>query len=73
MGGRYSIELFREGGEGAGMERVLCRYENLSIASALFKEKINEYPERLVMLCDNTRVLSRSDRPDASMNRSAPL
>ncbi len=37
---RYSINLFCEGGEGAGIERVLDHYLNLSIARAVFKSKI---------------------------------
>jgi len=46
MVGKYSIELFREGGEGAGVEQVLNRYDNLSIARAVFKAKIEEYSGR---------------------------
>jgi hypothetical protein len=45
----YSIELFREG-EGAGVEQVLDQYLNLTIARAVFKAKIKEFPGRLIML-----------------------
>ncbi len=62
---RYSINLFCEGGEGAGIEQVLDQYLNLTIARAVFKAKIKEYPGRLIMLCDqDAKVLARSDRPE---------
>ncbi len=63
-GWQYSIELFREGGEGAGVETVLSRYQSLPVARAQFKATIQEHPERLVMLRDRARVLARSDRSD---------
>ena len=60
---RYSINLFCEGGEGAGIEQVLDQYLNLIIARAVFKAKIKEYLGRLIMLCDqDAKVLARSDR-----------
>lgn len=62
--GKYSIELFREGGEGAGVCQVLDEYLNLTIAREVFKAKIKEYPGRLIMLCDHAQVLARSDRPE---------
>jgi hypothetical protein len=62
---RYSINLFCEGGEGAGIERMLDQYLNLAIARAVFKTKIKEYPGRLIMLCDQeAKVLARSDRSE---------
>jgi hypothetical protein len=65
---RYSINLFCEGGEGAGIERVLDQYLNLSIARAVFKAKIKEYPGRLIMLCNHeAEVLARSDRPETTI------
>jgi hypothetical protein len=64
MEGKYSIELFREGGEGAGVDQVLARYENLTIARAWLRANIRKYPGRLVMLSDRARVLARSDRPE---------
>jgi len=63
MDSRYSINLFFEGGEGAGIERMLDQYLNLTIARAVFKAKIKEYLGRLIMLCDqDAKVLARSDR-----------
>jgi hypothetical protein len=56
MEGKYSVELFREGGEGAGIERVLARHDNLHVARALYKAAVS--------VCDRPRVLARSDRPD---------
>ena len=62
--GKYSIELFREGGEGAGIEAVLVRHDNLAVSRALYKGAVLSHPNRLVMLCDRARVLARSDRPE---------
>ena len=64
MEGKYSIELFREGGEGAGIESILVRHDSLSVARALYKAAVLNHPDRLVMLCDRARVLARSDRPE---------
>jgi hypothetical protein len=62
MEGKYSIELFRDGGEGAGIEKILVRHDSLTVARVLYKAL--NYPERLIMLCDKARVLARSDRPE---------
>jgi hypothetical protein len=37
MEGKYSIELFRDGGEGAGIEKILVRHDSLTVARALYK------------------------------------
>jgi hypothetical protein len=36
MEGKYSIELFREGGEGSGIERILLRHDSLTAARVLY-------------------------------------
>jgi hypothetical protein len=64
MEGRYSIELFQQGGESEGVEKVLARYENLAIARAFFRATTKQHPGRLVMLCERATVLARSDKPD---------
>ena len=64
MEGKYSIELFRDGGEGAGIEKILIRHDSLNVARALYKAVVLNYAERLIMLCDKARVLARSDRPE---------
>lgn len=64
MDGKYTIELCRPGGEGAGIERVFERQDDLTIARKLYRTIAKEYPDRVVMLCDGARVLARSDRPD---------
>jgi hypothetical protein len=64
MEGKYSIELFRDGGEGAGIESILVRHDNLTTARALYKAAVLNHSERLIMLCDRARVLARSDRPE---------
>ncbi len=68
MEGKYSIELFRYGGEGAGIEAVLTRHDSLAAARALYRAAILNHPDRLVMLCDKARVLARSDRPETMPN-----
>jgi hypothetical protein len=47
---------------------VLDQYLNLSIARAVFKAKIKEYPGRLIMLCEHAQVLARSDRLETIPN-----
>ena len=61
---RYSIELFKQGGE--GIEQILDRHADAKIARSIYRTSIERYPGRLIMLCDGARVLARSDRPDAS-------
>jgi hypothetical protein len=63
MEGKYSVELFKEGGEGAGQEEIIDRHDNLTVARAIYRG-LSQYPGRLVMLCDRARVLARSDRPE---------
>jgi hypothetical protein len=62
--GKYSIELFKPGGEGAGLEEIPGRHDNLTIARAICRGRVAQLPGRLVMLCDRARVLARSDRPE---------
>jgi hypothetical protein len=64
MEGKYSIELFRDGVEGAGIEKILVRHDSLTVARALYKVAALNCSERLIMLCDKARVLVRSDRPE---------
>jgi hypothetical protein len=52
MEGKYSIELFRDGGEGAGIEKILIRHDSLTVARALYKVAALNCAERLIMLCD---------------------
>ena len=61
---RYSIELFKLGGEGAGIEEILDRHADLKIARSIYRTRVEEYPGRLIMLCDHARVLARSDQPE---------
>ena len=64
LAGRYTIELFKIGGEGAGLECVLDSDDRLDTARALYQRALIKYRGRLVMLCDRARVLARSDRSD---------
>jgi hypothetical protein len=61
---KYSIELFKTGGEGAGIEEILDRHADLKTARSIYRTCVERYPGLLIMLCDGTRVLARSDRPD---------
>ena len=61
---RYSIELFKPGGEGAGIEEILDRHADLKIARSIYRTRFEQYPGRLIMLCDHARVLARSDRTE---------
>jgi hypothetical protein len=61
---RYSIELFKLGGEEAGIEEILDRHADLKIAQSIYRARVEKYPDRLIMLCDHARVLARSDQPE---------
>ena len=62
--GKYSVELFREGGEDAGQEEIVDRHNNLTVARAIYRGRVIQYPGRLVKLRDRSRVLARSDQPE---------
>jgi hypothetical protein len=62
--GKYSVELFKEGGEGAGQEEIIDRHDNLTVARAIYSGRVTQYPGRLVMLRARARILARSDRPE---------
>jgi hypothetical protein len=61
---KYSIELFKPSGEGAGIEEILDRHADLKIARSICRTSVEQYPGRLIMLFDGVRVLARSDRPE---------
>jgi hypothetical protein len=65
--GKYTIELFRNGGEQAGIERVLVQHHNLATSRALYKAAVKNNPERLVILCDRSRILARSDQTETTL------
>jgi hypothetical protein len=64
--GRYSIMLFRDGGEGSGIEVMIDGDDRLDVARSLYEREIMKHPRRLLMLCDRSHMLARSDWPDAS-------
>jgi hypothetical protein len=63
---KYTIELFRDGGERAGIERVLVQHHSLATSRALYKAAVKNNPERLVILREGARILERSDQPEAT-------
>ena len=66
MRGKYTIELFGDGGERAGIERVLVQHHNLATSRALYKAAVKNNPERLVILRDRSQILERSDQPETT-------
>jgi hypothetical protein len=50
--------------EGVGQEEIIDRHDNLTVARAIYRGRVSQYPGRLIMLCDRARVLARSDRPE---------
>jgi hypothetical protein len=62
--GKYTIELFRDGGEHAGIERVLVQHHSLAASRALYKAAVKNNPERLVILRAGWKILERSDQPE---------
>jgi hypothetical protein len=64
LASRYTIELFRPGGEGTGVEAIIDRDDLFDFARALYHRAVMKHPGRLVMLCERARILARSDRPE---------
>jgi hypothetical protein len=62
--GKYSVELFKAGGKGAGQEEIVDRHDNLTVARAIYRGRVSQYPGRLVKLRDRARVLAQSDQPE---------
>jgi hypothetical protein len=60
---RCSVELCKQDRE--GIEQNLDRHADPKVARSIYRTSIEQYPGRLIMLCDGARVLIRSDRPDA--------
>ena len=63
--GKYSVKLFRPGGEGAGREQILDAHNDLSIARAIYRGRVEQYPDPAGSCsADRACVLARSDRPE---------
>jgi hypothetical protein len=54
--GKYSVELFKEGGEGAGQEEIIDRHDNLTVARAIYRGRVAQYSGRPIMLRDCLRL-----------------
>ena len=65
--GKYSIVLFHESGEDAGIEMELARESRLDIARFLYGLMRAQYPGRLVILCNKAQMLQQSHRPDSML------
>jgi len=44
---KYSIELFKPGGEGTGIEEILDRHADLNTARSIYRT-LEQYPGRLI-------------------------
>jgi len=64
LASRDTVELFKPGGEGAGVEAIIDRDDLFYFARALYHRAVMKHPGRLVMLCERARILARSDRPE---------
>jgi hypothetical protein len=53
--GKYSVELFKKGGESAGQEEIVDRHDNLAVARAIYRGRVSQYPGRLVKLRNRAR------------------
>jgi hypothetical protein len=42
--GKYSVELFKEGGEAAGQEEIIDRHDNLTVARAIYRGRVSQFP-----------------------------
>ena len=43
-------QLFKPGGEGAGIEEILDRHADLKVARSIYRTRVEQYPGRLIML-----------------------
>ena len=39
---KYSIELFKQGGEGAGIEEILDRHADLKVARSIYRTRVEQ-------------------------------
>ena len=62
--GKYTIELCRPGGPGAGIEGAIASDDDLTTARPLYRRAVESNPDRVVLLADRARILARSDRPE---------
>jgi hypothetical protein len=42
------------------------QHHSLAISRALYQAAVKNNPERLVILCDSSQILARSDRPETT-------
>jgi hypothetical protein len=56
---RYTVDLFQVGG---GVARVFEGGDRLEIALAIYQSALVKHPDKLVVLCDQSHVLARSDQ-----------
>ena len=47
---KYSIELFKLGGEGTGIEEILDRHADFKTARSIYRTSVEQYPGRLIAL-----------------------
>ena len=59
---KYSIELFKPGGEHAGIDEILDRHADLKVARSIYRARVEQYPGRLIMLAGRGRGAFLSDK-----------
>jgi hypothetical protein len=64
--------VFHDGRDGADIDAETGCDDRLTVARTLYKLMVAQHPGRLVMLCDQGRVLARSDCPE-TMPRSGDV
>jgi hypothetical protein len=61
--GKYSIELFKSGGEGAGVQEILYRHDSLAVARSIYRSCIERYSGRLQRSAGYQAICIVSARP----------
>jgi hypothetical protein len=62
---RHCTILDRDFQAGRGRHRADPRGQaDIKVARSIYRTRVDQYPGRLIMLCDGARVIARSDRPN---------
>jgi hypothetical protein len=46
--GKYLVELFKDGAGNPGQEEIVDRHDNLTVARAIYRGRVSQYPGRMV-------------------------
>ena len=67
--GKYSVELFKEGGKGPGQEEIIDRHDNLIVARAIYRGRVSKI--RAGLSCCATELACWREAIDQRRCRSA--